>query len=58
MHIDVADINEAATAYGHPCGFEPRLADIPVDQDMKMRISVFLEFENSDEFRSDSKISA
>src|SRR5205807_5455032 len=56
VHIYTADIDHKAAAHGDPGSTNPFEVDVPVDEDMKMRVAVFLEFEDSNVLRSDSEL--
>ena len=56
MYIHKADIDHKATANADPGSTNPFEVDVPVDQDMKMRVAVFLEFENSNVLGSHSTL--
>ena len=53
MYIHKTDIDHEAATNGDPGFPYPFEIDIPVDQDMEMGFAVLMEFENSDELRSD-----
>jgi hypothetical protein len=52
MHIDVADVDHLSASNRNPSGLYPFAGYVPVDQDMEVRVAIFLEFENSDVLRS------
>ena len=54
MNIHVSDVNHPTTTDSNPGGLYPFACDVPVDQDVKVRIPVLLEFENSYVLRSNS----
>jgi len=54
MNIHVSDVNHPTTTNSDPGGLYPFACDVPVDQDVKVRIPVLLEFENSYVLRSNS----
>ncbi|HUO17321.1 MAG TPA: hypothetical protein VMX38_20235 [Verrucomicrobiae bacterium] len=48
MHIDIADIDHAASADRDPRSLNPFTGDVSVDQNVQVRIAVLMEFENPD----------
>lgn len=56
MDIHEANIDHEAATDGDPGFPDPFEVDVPVDEDVKMRVSVLLEFKDSDVLRSDSEV--
>ena len=54
MNIDEADIDHVAAADGDPGFPYPFDIDVPVDQNVKVRISVLLEFQDPNVLRRDA----
>jgi hypothetical protein len=54
MHIDKADIDHVAAANGDPGFPDPFELNVPVDQNVKVRISVLLEFQDPNVLRGDA----
>ena len=52
MNIYITDIDRPTAANRNPSGLYPFARDVPVNQDMEVRVPVLLEFKNSDVLRS------
>jgi hypothetical protein len=56
MHVHIPDIHHATSADGLPRRPYPITRNVPVNQNVEVRIAVLLEFKNSDVLRSGSKL--